>query len=251
MSCSLGVQLYTVRDVCQTEADLEQTLRKVSEIGYQTVQLSAINWEIPAKTVKTLCDRYGLKAVCTHLPLDFYENKMDWVIDYHLTVGAKTAGLGWLSQQYRSDLDTLKRTVGMMNGFDRKLREAGLRFGYHNHMFEFVKYDGKMMMDWLIDEGTFDFIPDTCWIAGAGLNPCDVIRKMGKRASVIHFKDLKATQENKIEPAEIGRGNLDWDALIPACSGAESVVIEQDTCPGDPFESLKISYRYLKEKGFC
>ena len=52
---------------------------------------------------------------------------------------------------------------------------------------------------------------------------------------------------------EIGRGNLNWDDIIDACetSGVKYAFVEQDVCRRNPFESLKISYDYLKEKGFC
>ena len=70
----------------------------------------------------------------------------------------------------------------------------------------------------------------------------------------IHFKDLRINPEKDFtqEMAEVGEGNLDWDTIISACRKAETkwALVEQDTCPGDPFESLKISYDYLMKKGF-
>jgi len=68
----------------------------------------------------------------------------------------------------------------------------------------------------------------------------------------LHFKDLKVVGHMKQTYAEVGQGNLEWDEIIAAseASSAEFVLVEQDICDGDPFESLKISYGYLKEKGF-
>ena len=67
----------------------------------------------------------------------------------------------------------------------------------------------------------------------------------------IHFKDLKI-KDNTPKYAEIGQGNLEWDEIIEACEYAnvEFALVEQDTCEGDPFDSLKISYDYLSKKGF-
>ena len=52
--------------------------------------------------------------------------------------------------------------------------------------------------------------------------------------------------------AEVGEGNLDWDEIIAACdeAGAKWALVEQDICQRDPFESIKMSYDYLKTKGF-
>lgn len=251
MDQRIGAQLFSVRDFCKTAEEFEQTLQKLKKIGYKVVQLSGISWEIPANTIKELCDKYGMTVACTHMPMDFYEEKMDWVIDYHKTVGAKVAGIGGIWGECRENLENLRATIQKMNGFDKELKEAGLRFGYHNHMFEFIKYEGKHMYDYLIEEGTFDFILDTCWVAAAGLNPATLIQKLGKRASMIHFKDLKPLPDNTATYCEIGQGNLDWDEIIKACDQAEFALVEQDKCPGDPFDSLEISYQYLKTKGLC
>ena len=130
-------------------------------------------------------------------------------------------------------------------------------FGYHHHSFEFAKLDGVRVMDRLIhetDPEAFFFIVDTYWLQVGGVNPADFISELGKRAMAIHFKDLRINPEKDFaqEMAEVGEGNLDWDTIISACRKAETkwALVEQDTCPGDPFESLKISYDYLMKKGF-
>jgi len=48
---------------------------------------------------------------------------------------------------------------------------------------------------------------------------------------------------------EIGHGNLNWPAIISAAerSGCEWFIVEQDVCPGDPFDSIRESFRFIKE----
>ena len=62
------------------------------------------------------------------------------------------------------------------------------------------------------------------------------------------MKDFAITSENSIAYAEIGNGNLNWQEIIHAAeeSGCEWFIVEQDVCPGDPFESLKISFDYIR-----
>ncbi|MDR1060970.1 MAG: hypothetical protein LBL83_07145, partial [Clostridiales bacterium] len=62
----LGAQLYTVRLFTQSERDLDATLQKCAEIGYGTVQISAIGGDIAPQRVRELCDRHGLRIVLTH-----------------------------------------------------------------------------------------------------------------------------------------------------------------------------------------
>ncbi len=68
----------------------------------------------------------------------------------------------------------------------------------------------------------------------------------------VHFKDLVIEKDNSPVMGEIGRGNLAWDEIIHACdeAGTKWALVEQDICQGDPFESLQMSYDYLKTKGF-
>ena len=132
-------------------------------------------------------------------------------------------------------------------------------FGYHNHAFEFVKYSGKTIMEILAEETDkehFNFILDTYWAQVGGKNPADEIRKLGKRAMAVHFKDFVVDRENWKVPqmCEVGQGNLNWDEIISVCEdvGCKWAFVEQDTnhIDNDPFKALALSYEYLTKKGF-
>ncbi len=101
------------------------------------------------------------------------------------------------------------------------------------------------------EKGEFDFILDVYWLAYAAINPAEFIRRVGKRARIIHFKDLEIF-DNQSRISEVMEGNLNWDEIIAACddAGAEYAFIEQDICLRDPFDCLKTSYDNLKTKGF-
>ena len=117
--------------------------------------------------------------------------------------------------------------------------------------------DGKPLLDHIIentDPEIATFILDTCWVDFGGGDVVEYINKLKNRIKVIHFKDYNGTVEETGRPrfSEIGNGCLDWDPIIKACEDAnvEYAVVEEDVCPGDPFDSLKISYDYLTKKGF-
>ena len=252
MDHRIGAQLYTVRDFTQTAEGLEETFQKLKNIGYQTVQLSAIG-PMEGAVVRDLCDRYQLEPVCTHKsPQDYLEN-LDATIAYHKTVGCQIAGLGAMPWDVPRTARGMRDFIRDFTPVSRALREAGLCFAYHNHAFEFIRDEGKFLMDILLEESDFDLILDVYWLSFAGIDPADFIRRAGSRARIIHFKDLAVNQENKVEMAEVMEGNLDWDKIIQACeqAGCQAAMAEQDICKGDPFESLRISYDNLKAKGFC
>lgn len=76
MDNRIGAQLYTLRDFCQNAEDFDKSMKKISEMGYKTIQASAIG-PMSGETVKEICDKYGLEVVCTHRPFANYENKLD------------------------------------------------------------------------------------------------------------------------------------------------------------------------------
>ena len=72
MEKKIGAQLYTIRDFCQTKEDFEESMEKLSKIGYKVIQLSGIG-NIDAKDIKEICDKYGMTVACTHRSIDEYE----------------------------------------------------------------------------------------------------------------------------------------------------------------------------------
>jgi sugar phosphate isomerase/epimerase len=67
---------------------------------------------------------------------------------------------------------------------------------------------------------------------------------------IVHLKDLSMDGSKQCF-AEVGEGNLEWEPILAVCKRAqiEWYLIEQDTCPGDPFASLGLSLRNLRAMG--
>ncbi len=255
MDRKIGAQLYTVRDFCKTEADFGETLTKLQKIGYKRIQVSGVG-PISAEAIRQAADASGMEITCTHRPLNEFFEDLPALIRFHQTMGCPIAGLGSMPRENCDSLDALRAFIDKINGVVAELKKNGLVFAYHNHAFEFSKLNGKWIMDYLLEETDpegFCFIPDVYWMAYAGVNPADYIRKMGRRAKVVHFKDLQVAEWTKVTFAEVMAGNLDWDAIIAACdeAGVGCAMVEQDICPGNPFDSMQISYENLKTKGFC
>ncbi len=254
MDRRIGAQGYTIRASMKTIEDFEESCRKLKEIGYQTIQISGT--PLAAADMKPILDKYGLKVTVTHRGYEEFRDHPESIIDYNKTLGCEICGIGAMPNDYRESNEKVTEFIAGINTAAKRLAEEGLCLGYHNHAFEFRRLDGRYIMDRLIEESDPEhvkFIVDTYWLQVAGMNPQRYIKKLGERAMAIHFKDLTVSTDNKLVMAEIGEGNLDWDAIIKACdeAGAKWALVEQDICQRDPFESLKISYDYLKTKGFC
>ena len=255
MESRIGAQLYTVRDFMKTIEEFEQTCCRIHDIGYQIVQISGTN--LKADEMKTILDKSHLEVVTTHRSFEGFLDNLDEIIAYNQTLGCKLCGIGSMPWEIRANPQAVNQFMKDADRVSKELKQAGMLFGYHHHSFEFAKLDGVRVMDRLIhetDPEAFFFIVDTYWLQVGGVSPADFISGLGKRAMAIHFKDLRINPEKDFaqEMAEGGEGNLDWDAIVSACqkAGTKWALVEQDTCPGDPFQSLKNSYEYLKNKGF-
>ena len=265
MKNQLAVQLYTIRDFLNTAHDMAQSFAKIREIGYPAVQLSAVgamngeNPEVDAKQARQILDDNGLKCIATHRSWDDLVNKTDAEIEFHQTLGCDFTAIGSIPSSYGSfgaqSEQTFSDFVRDSVPVVAKLKAAGVRFGYHNHAFEFERIgykDGQPVtrFDAFIEEGGPDFLLelDLYWVGHAGVNPERIVERSAGRMPVIHIKD-KEVVGNEPRMAPIGEGNLDWKNLLPACqkSGVEWIAVEQDTCYRDPFDCLKSSFEYLSK----
>ena len=252
MNKEIGAQYFTIRKSCKTIEDFDASCKKVREIGYKKVQLSGIG-DFEANEIKAVLDKYGLEAVCTHRPAQNYLENIDKEIDFHKTIGTRICGLGSMPG-FNAKHETIEKFINDFTPVVDKLAENDLIFAYHNHAFEFEKIDGKYVFE-IINEkmsgDNFKFILDVYWLSYAGIHPAKVIKKYKGKIACVHFKALKIREKQPCI-AEVGYGNIDWDDVISACmeSDVEYALVEQDHCDGDPFDSLKMSYDFLKEKGF-
>lgn len=252
MDKRLGAQLYSVRDLCKTKEEFEGTMKKLAEIGFKTVQLSGIPAEVSGDPlyVRSVFENYGLECVATHRAFADYDNDIGAMVDYHKKLNCKVAGIGALPIEFRGDLATLRETVKKCNEFNKRLMAEGMRFGWHNHAFEYSKLEGKFIMDVCLEEGEFSFILDTYWLACVGIDPAKFIRDHGERISVIHYKDLMVTDKNEVRYTEVGSGTLNWDDIVASSVKPDCAVIELDRyhINDDPIQSLSMSYKFLTER---
>ena len=245
----LGVTLFNFHREIKTLEDLDRVLAFLKELEIDTVQVSGIG-HLAYKDVAEYCKKYDLEVCLTHNSADRILNDVDALIEEHRLLGCKNIGIGAMGDDYRS-LEGYNMFIKEFTVSAKKMKEAGMQFNYHNHAFEFEKYNGRRGMDILIedtDSDLFNFIIDTHWVQTGGCNPAKYIEKVSGRMSVCHFKDYKIVN-NEREFAEIGTGNLDLDECYRMCAqtGVEYIIIEQDMTDIDIFESTKISVKNLKE----
>jgi sugar phosphate isomerase/epimerase len=249
----VGAQLYTVREFTQTPEGVADAFLRVAEIGYTAVQISAFG-SVDAKDVARMAADNGITIASTHTGWDRFLNDLEGVIEEHKLWNCRHPAIGGLPGEYFS-VEGLKRFLDELAPIAERLAQEGLDFSYHNHNHELAHHNGRTWLGMLYEQADPDVLKaeiDTYWIQAGGGDPAAWVRDCAGREPLLHLKDMVVTREREIRMAEIGEGNLNWPAILQAAAegGVEWYLVEQDHCyDRDPYESLAISYRNLKEMG--
>ena len=250
----LGLQLYTVRDLLPDEAALDPVIERLVSIGYTQMQTAGKE----SLAMAEICKKHGMEIVGTHFNLDKILQDPDGTMRLHEKLGTTNIGIGAMPAPGRTSQEGLEEFVRTYNSVAPIYAKNGFKLTYHNHSFEFASHDGKQtMMDYMIEnfDPNVSFVLDTCWVANAGADVCDLLERLSGRVDILHLKDIKTVMEdswaNKQVMCEIGKGVINWEKVIKTAeaTGVKYYVVEQDSLwtDGDPFKSLEISKDYLQK----
>ena len=253
----IGAQLFTLRDFCKTTEDLDNTLKRVADMGMTTVQLSGVCAYDSVWMAERL-KAYGLTADITHFSYDRIVKESAETSAFHAAMNCKYIGIGGMPQQYMMPYTTEK-----LNAFFDEIRPAvevfaknGQKFMYHNHNREVGIVDGKTVLEHICDAFPAEqcgITVDTYWLQYAGENPVKWLYKLAGRTDCVHFKDMSHNANGDIYMVPNGEGMMEYDEILKGCvdTGVKYAYIEQDNCNGeDPFDCLKRSYDFFKSRGF-
>ena len=247
----IALTLYTVRDFCQTEKDLLNTLNKIKEIGYDAIQVSSIG-PINPRDIKKMCDDIGLIICATHEPNEEIINNTEAVIEKLNTLNCTYTALPYPKNMNFLDLNVLDKFIEDIKIAGSKFHAEGKVLCYHNHALEFQKVQNELILDRIYENTDSKFIqgePDIYWIQKGGQDPLMWCKKLEQRMPLLHLKDFIMINDQESFFAEVGLGNLDIKNIVKTAtdSGCKWFIVEQDECSGDPFDSLEISYNNLRK----
>jgi sugar phosphate isomerase/epimerase len=245
----VAVQLYTLRDFC--DKDFDGVLERVAEIGFRAVEFGGFHNRKPADLRRTL-DRCALEAVSAHIGLDRLSGDVEGVVRDAQALGLQYVVCPGIFEEKQRSANGYRAAAKTLESAGRRLVRDGLQIGYHNHDFEFMECGGKTGFQWLMDETdpeVVKFEVDTYWVDEGGEDPAAFIRRLGRRCPMIHLKDR--ARDGTF--GEVGSGTLDFSAIFKAAESAGTgvYVVEQDTCPRDPFDCIATSLKFLQGRGIA
>ena len=247
----VAIQLYTLRDFCKTAADFAVSMKKVREIGYTSVQISGVGPSPEAELV-AMCKAEGLTICATHESGAAILDDTDKVIARLRALGTKLTAYPYPAGIDFDNPEHINTLIKKLDIAGAKFRAAGMKLGYHNHANEFYRpAGGKAFLERIYDETSPENIVaelDTFWVQRGGGDVVEWVKRVKGRQPFIHLKDFKVAPNGDISFCEIGAGTLPFKRIIAEAEagGCEWFIVEQDSCPGDPFVSIKQSFDYIK-----
>src|ERR1044071_3790947 len=246
----LGMPLYTVRR--ELEKDFEGTLKQVAALGYKEVEFAGYFKHKPAE-VKAVPNRLKPDPPAAHISLAELRGDLGPLIDAAHTIGHKYLLVAWLPPEERKTLDNYRRLADLFNEAGQTLQREGVQFAYHNHDFEFAPLEGQVPYDLLLertDPNVVKLEMDLYWTVKGGANPVDYFERHPGRFHLLHVKDMDATPRRF--SADVGKDVVDFKSIFAQSkrAGVRHYFVENDEPSGSPFESLRVSFEYLRRLEF-
>jgi sugar phosphate isomerase/epimerase len=253
----LSMQLYTVRN--EIAADLPGTLRRLSEIGFTHVETAFWPEGVSHRDGAAFLKEAGLNVSSIHAELEDGQEMLKELAEIYEC--DRLIWHGWPEDpRYRTREGTLE-LASQYNKISDYLQANGLRFGLHNHWWEFRTLDeGVTPWEILHQELNREIFSelDIYWVAVAGLDPASIIRQLGSRVEMLHVKDGPANPDDISvdEPHEpmtaVGKGRLDITGIMKSArEHVKWMVLEMDETDGDPFNLLDQSLKYMLNNSFA
>lgn len=251
------------------------TIGKVAEAGYKYLEVAnhkaleddGVGFGVSPEELNTLMEKSGSKIVSAHI-FPFNDENYKRVVEYNQKIGNHV--LVYPMETFK-DYDDVMQKVEMYEKMGKIAAEEGMTFLYHNHYQEFQKFNGKTVMDHIVDNTDPDHVNlelDTFWTLRGGYDPVEAMEHFGTRIKMLHQKDFSkdtATPVNMFDVVgentyitrevfnqfkcnddftEIGYGRMDIQNIIDKAlelGSIDYIVLEQDATKLDELESIKRS----------
>ena len=234
-----GMVSYTYRK--SLAANAAATLDTIKALGITDMEFSNLFGKTAAD-LRKLLDERGMTCSSFGVGYPDLQNKLAEVGNNAKTLGAKYVRVAWVPHKGPFTLEMAKQTVADFNNFGKQLKDQfGLTFCYHNHGYEFEKYEDGTLMDYIIkntDPNYVSFEIDILWTFFPGADPAALIKKYPDRFKLMHLKDLRKGVAGNMSggtPVEndvaLGTGQLDLPAILKAAqkSSIQHYYIEDES----------------------
>ena len=225
----LSFQLYSARFLQPLEAQFEL----LAGLGYKMVEPFGGLLGDPDK-LKGLLDKHHMSAPTCHVGMDRLRADANAAVSLCKGLGVHTLIAPAPMPDERDMPEAGWARLGReLNAIGKIVNGEGLKFGWHNHHWEYGKAGSKTFLDILFEEAP-DMLweADLAWIVRGDADPVQELARYHARLCAVHVKDIAPAGQALDEDgwADPGHGTLDWKALLAAMHKAKVklFVVEHD-----------------------
>ena len=242
---NVGIQLYTFRK--EMSADALGTLKQIASLGIKQIESARSEkgnyYGLTSKEMKKVCAGLGMTLRSGHVHVD---NKFQQTINDAAEAGQEYLICSTMPTNGQT-VDNYKRVAESFNKSGEECKKMNVKFGYHNHEYEFESDKGQVLYDVLLNNTDASLVHmelDLGWVIVTGKDPMDYFKNFKGRFPLWHLKDMDMVKKHS---TEFGKGGLDIVQMLKNSkeSGMKYFFVEQEEYASTPFESMKENMDYL------
>lgn len=241
-----AVQLFTLRR--ELDKDLPKVLKDLKNMGWSGVQLGDYHGYRPEE-IASILKELDLSVAGMMMDMARMKTDLSGVLKEAELFQTKDLIFPYVPEGKRGKENyiALRQTL---NEIALKIKGQGYRISYHNHDFELnTTINSQSALEYMVEPVEDNHILaqfDVYWLKKANRDPLKFIQPYAHRMPMIHLKDMDKEDKNF---AALGTGMIEITPILSwgEAHGIEWYVVEQDECPGDPMDSLQISFDHLHQ----
>jgi len=250
----VGLQLWSLR--VQLPKDLPGTLAKVRAFGFREVESAGL-WGQTVAGLRAALDQAGLRCTSSHMQFERLRDDLGGALAEAKALGAGIVVCPWIPHGKEFTRADAEKAGEVFNTAGRGARDAGLRFAYHCHGYEFVPSPEGTLFDTLLgacDPGLVLHQIDLFHAYHGGADLLAVLAKLKGRVPSLHLKDLKkglpvvagAPGAPPEADVPVGSGQIDYPAVLKAAvqAGVSTYYVEDES--PDPLGHIPQSVAFLE-----
>ena len=254
---NVGLQLYSFR--AQMEKDVPGTLELAHKMGVTDVEVAGL-YKLSPEQFRALLDKNELKASGIHFQWDQFSKDIDGIIQECKALGVQYVTLPWIPHKGKFTIENAHEAAAKFNEWGEKLAQAGLKFTYHAHGYEFRPHEMGTLFDVMVAETKPQFVNyelDIFWAYDGGADPVKLMQKYPNRFLLMHLKDMRKdvktpnyTGHEDVEAdVPLGTGQLDIPAILKEAKkiGIKHYYIEDES--KESVERVPQSIKYVRSIG--
>ncbi len=246
----VGLQTFTIRNIFQTEKDIEQTLKRLKAMGINYLELAYFPFEKEKISIlKKYLDQYQVEVISSQIKYKTIIKNFAEIMDIHQELNIRYIAISVIPfRRLILGRYGLKKLARELNDLGERTEKHNVELLFHHHNYEFIKFHKTMAFDWLlqnIDPNKVKILSDTYWIRKGGFEVLAFLDKYKKHVKALHLRGYHNDSDSNFIDSEFSLAEV---IKYGNSNGFYYAVIEQNT--ENELVEISKSVTYIKDSGY-